>query len=157
MRSIEIPIDVRPRDHDVRDLFLREVEDLVEHLALVLLDLAVLGRDLEQHLELGLRVGLAFGELRVDADRPLRHLARPLEHPDQRLEDEEEQADGRRHRERDALGVAERETLRHELADDDVEEGDDEEGEEDGEDRREPLLEQVGEDGLAERRRSRAR
>ena len=134
-----MPDDVGPRHHHVRDLLLGEVEDLVEHLALVLLDLAVLGRDLEQHLQLRLRVRLALGERRVDADRALRQLARALEHPDQRLEHEEEQAHGRGHGERDALGVAEREPLGDELADDDVEEGDDQEGEQHGEDRREPL------------------
>jgi hypothetical protein len=85
--------DVRARDHDVRDLLLGEVEDLVEHLAFVLLDLSVLGRDLEQHLQLCLRMRLSLGEGRVDADRALCELAGSLENPDQGLEDEEEQPD----------------------------------------------------------------
>ena len=143
--------DVRSRHHHVRDLLLGEVEHLVEHLPLVLLDLAVLGRDLEEHLQLGLRVGLALDEARVDADRPLRHLAGALEHPDQGLEDEEEHAHGRRDPERDPLRVAERDALRNELADDDVEESDDQEGEEHREDGREPLVEEPREHGFAER------
>ena len=46
--------DLGPRDHDVRDLLVREVEDLVEHLLLLPLELTRLGRSVEQHLELGL-------------------------------------------------------------------------------------------------------
>ena len=48
--------DLGPRDHDVRDLLVGEVEDLVEHLLLALLDLAALGRLADEHLQLGLRV-----------------------------------------------------------------------------------------------------
>ena len=46
--------DLGPRHHHVRDLLVREVEDLVEHLLLLALELARLGRSVEQHLELGL-------------------------------------------------------------------------------------------------------
>ncbi len=145
------PSDVGPGDHDVRDLLLGEIEDLVEHLALVRLDLPVLGRDLQQHLQLRLGVSRALGERRIDADRTLRELARPLEQPDERLEDEEEQPHGRGHAERDALGVAESESLGHELTDHDVQERDDQEREQHGEDRRQPLVEQIGEHPLAER------
>ena len=98
--------DLGPRHHHVRRLLVGEVEDLVEHLALVLLDLAPLGRDLEQHLQLGLRVGLAVGAVGIDADQPLRALARALEHPDQRREDEEERPHGDGDAERDPLRVA---------------------------------------------------
>jgi hypothetical protein len=44
------------RHHHVRDLLVRKVEHLVEHLLLGLLDLALLGRAVEEHLQLRLRV-----------------------------------------------------------------------------------------------------
>ena len=64
---------------------------------------------------------------RLDAERAQRQLARALEDPDQRLEDDEEAAHRRRDGERGPLRVAQRDALRHELADDDVEERDDQE------------------------------
>ena len=48
--------DLGPRHHDVADLLVGEVEDLVEHLLLALLDLAPLGRLADEHPQLGLRV-----------------------------------------------------------------------------------------------------
>ena len=145
------PDDVGSRHHHVRRLLVGEVEDLVEHLALVLLDLAVLRRHLEQHLQLRLRVRRAFDLARVDADRALRDLARALQEPDQRLEDEEEGPHGNRDAERDPLRVAEGEPLRHELADDDVHERDDQEREQHREERAEPDPEQIRQDLLADR------
>ena len=144
------PGDVGARDHHVGDLLLGEVEDLVEHLALVQLDLAVRCRDLEQHLQLRLGVRRALHRPRVDPDRALRELARPLQHPDQRLEDEEEQPHRPGDAERDPLRVAQRDAFRHELPDDDVEERDDEEREEHGQHRREPFVEELGEHALAQ-------
>ena len=51
-------------------------------------------------------------------------------------EDDEEDAHRRRHRQRGPLGVAERDPLRHELADHDVQVGDDQQRDDHGEDRR---------------------
>ena len=138
------------RHHHVRRLLVGEVEDLVEHLALALLDLAALRRHLEQHLQLGLRVHLAVRVVGIDPDQPLCSLAGALEHPDQGGRDEEERPHRHRDAERDPLRIAEREALGDELADDDVHEGDDEECEHDSDDRAEIDAEQVGEDGLAD-------
>ncbi len=88
-----------------------------------------------------MRLALVF--LRVDADRVLRELTRVLEHPDQRLEDEEEHPHGRGDAERDALGVTQGDALRNELADDHVQERDDEEREKHREHGREPFVEEV--------------
>ena len=140
-----------PRHHHVRGLLVGEVEHLVEHLALVLLDLAVRRRHLEQHLQLGLRVRLPLRQRGIDADRALRRIARSLQEPDQRLEDEEEGAHRNRDAERDPLGVAEREALRHELTDDDVHERDDQEREQDRDERAEVHAEQVRQHLLADR------
>ena len=46
--------DLRARDHHVGDFLVGEVEDLVEHLLLFPLDLAVLGGTPQEHAELGL-------------------------------------------------------------------------------------------------------
>ena len=53
--------DLGPRHHHVLGLLVGEVEDLVEHLLLLLLELALDRRALEQHLQLGLRVDRALG------------------------------------------------------------------------------------------------
>ena len=56
-----------PRHHHVGDLLVGEVEDLVEHLLLAVLDLALLGRAREQHPQLGLGVRLVLGAGRLRA------------------------------------------------------------------------------------------
>ena len=53
--------DLRPRDHHVLRLLVGEVEHLVEHLLLLLLDLAVRGRLGDEHPQLGLRVDVVVG------------------------------------------------------------------------------------------------
>ena len=50
-------------------LLVGEVEDLVEHLLLLLLELALDGRALEQHLQLGLRVDGALGARRLQPEQ----------------------------------------------------------------------------------------
>ena len=82
---------------------------------------------------------------------PQQQLGRALQDPDQRAHDDEEGADGRRHGQRGALGVAKRDRLRHELADHDVEEGQDEVRQDHGEHRREHRVEDLRERVLAER------
>ena len=76
---------------------------------------------------------------------------RRLEQPDERPQADEEPAHGRRDGERRPLRVAERDPLRHELADHDVQVGDDQEREDHGEDRRHHRVELVREHLLAER------
>ena len=141
---------VGPRDHHVGDVLVGEVEHLVDHLLLAALDLALLGRAREQHpqLDLGMRRVLGAGHLL--AERLQHVLGRALQEPDERLEEDEEPAHGRRHRKRDPLRVAERDPLRDELADHDVQVGDDQQREDHGEDRRQRRLEQVREHLLAE-------
>ena len=149
-RSTDSATTVGPRDHHGRDLLVGEVEDLVEHLLLLLLDLALLGRAREEHLQLGLRVDAAFLARRLEPEQAERAVGGRLEHPDQRLEDEEERADRARDRERGRLRMAEGDALRDQLADDHVEVGDQQEREEDGDDRRRDRVEDVREDGLAQ-------
>ena len=61
--------NLRARHHHVRRLLVGEVEDLVEHLPLVVLDLALLVRDVEEHLQLGLREWLGVRRPRVETER----------------------------------------------------------------------------------------
>ena len=73
-----------------------------------------------------------------------------LQDPDHRLEDDDEAAHRRRDGERHPLRVLERDALRNKLADDDVEERDDQERERKGDHRREDRVEHPGEHLLAE-------
>src|SRR6202008_809602 len=88
---------------------------------------------------------------RLEPERLQDRVRRGLQQPDRRTEDRQEPA----HRSRDPQGrplrMAERSTLWHELAEDDVEEAEDRVRDDDGEDRRHPLVELVGEGLLAER------
>ena len=76
-----------------------------------------------------------LGARRLEPERAQDRARSSLQQPDQRPEDEEEPAHGRRERERGALGVAERDPLRHELADHDVEVRDDQQREDHREER----------------------
>ena len=82
---------------------------------------------------------------------------RLLQQPDERPEQDEERAYRRRDGERGPLRVPERDPFRHELADHDVQVGDDQEGQDDGEERRHHAVETVGEHLLAERADGEAR
>ena len=68
-RSIGSATHVGPRDHHVGDVLVGEVEDLVDHLLLAPLDLALLGRAREQHPQLDLRVRGALGAGRLLAEQ----------------------------------------------------------------------------------------
>ena len=139
-----------PRHHHVGSLLVPEIEDLGDHLLLLLLDLAVPLRAVEEHPQLHLRVDVPVGPGRLHPHRPQDQLGGSLEDPDQRPEQQEEAAHRGRDREGHPLRVLERHALRDELADDHVEERDDQEGEEDREDRRDPGIEEILEDGLAQ-------
>ena len=93
---------------------------------------------------------LALGLAGIDADQPLRSLARALQDPDQRREHEEERPHRNGDAERDPLRVAESQPLRHQLADDHVHERDDQEREHHREHRPEPDPEQIREHLLAD-------
>ena len=78
-------------------------------------------------------------------------VGRLAQDPDQRRGQREECAHGRRYPERRAFRVAEREALRHELADHDMEEGQEQIREDDREQRRHVGVERLRERVLAER------
>ncbi len=90
------------------------------------------------------------GARRLLPEQAQDEFGRALEQPDQRPEHREEQPHRSRHRERDALGVAKRDSLRHQLADHHVQEGDDQEGEGNRQDARHHRVEAVREHLLAE-------
>ena len=119
-----------PRHHHGRDLLVGEVEDLVEHLLLLLLDLPLLGRAREQHLQLGLGVDLHLAAGRLEPER--RAGSTSLERCSTQisgLKTTKKPRTGVETASATPLRVAEGDALRHELADHDVQEGDDQERE----------------------------
>ena len=121
--STEIGGDVGLRDHHVGDVLVPEDEDLVDHLPLALLDLPLLRRAGDEHAQLGLGVHLALGARRLEAERVQDRVGRPPQHPDRPGRKTAKNArTGADDPERRPLRVAERRALRHELAEDDVEE-----------------------------------
>ena len=142
--------DLGPRHHHVRRVLVAEDEDLVDHLLLFVLDLALLARARQQHAQLGLGERIALRAGRLEPEHVQHAVGRLAQHPHERREQREERAHRRRDPERRALGVPERDALRHELADHDVRERQDQVREQHGEDRRHPLVERMRERLLAE-------
>ena len=143
--------DLRSRHHHVGDVLVAEDEDLVDHLLFLVLDLALLARAREQHAELRLGERLALGARRLEPEQVEDAVGRLAQHPDERREEREEDPHRRRDPERGALRMAERDALRDELAEHDVEERQQQVGEGDREHCRHPGLERVRERLLAER------
>ena len=139
-----------PRPHHVVRLLVGEVEDLVEHLLLLLLELALDGRALEQHLQLGLGVDGALAARRLHPEQAEGRVARFLQEPDQRPEEPDEAAHGGSHPQRELLGALQRQPLRHELAGDDVEEREDEQRQDHRDHRRRDRVEDLQERVLAQ-------
>ena len=112
--------DADARDHDLVDRLVPELDDPVDHLLLLLLDVALLGAGLDEDLELLGRQVAALRLLR-SAQQPDEDGADPRDEPHDRREQALEEADRARHEEREALGEVQRQRLRHQLADDDRE------------------------------------
>ena len=132
------------------DLLVREVEDLVEHLPLTLLDLARLARGADEHLQLRLGVGLGLHTGQPQVEEMEHPRGRSLQDPDERRKEDEEPSHRRRHGERRPLRIAECDPLRHQLADHDVQERDHDERDRDGEERGDDRVQDLGEHRLAE-------
>ena len=136
--------DLGPRDHHVVRLLVREVEDLVEHLLLRLLDLLGLRHDQADVL---LRVHRHPGGRRLDAEEPRDAVRRLLQDPDERIGDPSQPVE--RHGEPDgqALGPLERDRLRHELAEHHAQVGQDQEREQEGDAAGDPVAEEAERSG----------
>ena len=147
----------RDRRHHLARLLLVEVEDAAEHPRLAGVEAALLGPAGDDQAEL---LGRGFvGVLGVDPQHPLdQQDRRDVGGDDQRAQDaaEEDQRPG--DPDQRLLGQADRDHLRRLLAEDHLEEGDDDEGEGDRQRQRdrvggeaaEDRFEQMGERGLAE-------
>ena len=117
---------VGARHHDLARGAVRELEDVGEQLALLLGQLALL-LGVEQAPDLLLAVAqLAFGD-RLDAEDAQDRVGGVVEHPDHRVRHLVEHVERERHPQRRRLRLADRERLRRQLAEDDVEDGDDRE------------------------------
>ena len=117
---------LRAVGHHLADLDLLEVEDGAQHVVLLLLQPALLARDLDQAAQLVRRVGLVRDRLR-DPDQPEDAagggVERPVERPADEVEGVQRPGDGQGGR----LGLADGEGLRHLLAQHDVERGEQQE------------------------------
>ena len=143
--------DLGTGHHHVRGLLVREVKDLVEHLLLLLLDLAMLGRLGDEHAELRLGEDIVLAAGRLQPEPAQHDLRRSLQYPDQRAEEREERAHGCGHGERRPLGVLKCDAFWNELADHDVQVREDQVGDRYGERGRHQRIERFGECVLAER------
>ena len=143
--------DLGSRHHHVVDLLVGEVEDLVEHLLLALLDLAALGRLARASIfSSASECTPPLGARRLEAEEHAGRLGRSSQEPDQRTRHGEERPHRRGDRQRGPLRVPERDRLRHELADHDVEERDDQVREHHREHGRDHRVERARERVLAE-------
>ena len=109
-----------------RDLLVGEVEDLVEHLLLARLDLPALGRLADEHLQLGLGVDAPSAPGSSQPEQPQHELASiAAAARSAAASTTKKPRTGVGDGERRPFRVAERDRLRHELADHDVEERED--------------------------------
>ena len=119
-RSTESADDLRPGDHHLVGLLVREVEDLVEHLLLPGLDhsgVLGLGQDVA---ELLLGVPGKTCRRRLDAEHPRHRRGRAVEHPHEGMRDDPEEPQRPGQDDRGRLPALERDRLRHELAEHDA-------------------------------------
>jgi hypothetical protein len=130
-------------------LLVGEVEDLVEHLLLLLLDLAVLARAPKHQLQLRFgKDAFLASRARLDPEEPREGVRGFLEEPDEGVRGNVERLHGKRDPERGRLVPLERDRLRHELAERDVQVRHDRESQAERETGREDGLEIVLEERL---------
>ncbi len=117
--------DADARHHHLVHALLGELDDPVDHLLLLLLDAALLGTGLHQQLQLLGREVAALRPLGA-AQQADEQRADAGHEPHDRREEGLDEADRAGHQERQALGEVQRHGLRHQLADDDRGQRDDE-------------------------------
>ena len=116
------PDDVDPRNHDLVNAALAELDDRVDHLLLLGLQDALVAAALDDELEL-LRGDLGAAR-DVRPERPDEEPGEPREQPHEGRQETPEEVDRPRQQERGPVRVGQGERLGHELADDDREERD---------------------------------
>ena len=110
------PVDLGARRHDGAHGAVAEPHDAGDHAALVGFDGAVMLGLGDQHLDL--LVGDLFLALAVLAEQPQNRAAGEIEQEDERQRHLGQDGHGRRDHDGDALGIAQRDLLGHEFADD---------------------------------------
>ena len=132
------------------DLLRREVEDLVEHLLLGLVQLAhVLGRG-DAVADVLARVGDHPGRSGLHPKHAQHDVGRLLQHPHERMREPGEPVERNRERDREPLRLLQRDRLRDELAEDDGEVGQDRERDQERDRVRERRIHQAREERLAD-------
>ncbi len=124
-------LDPDPRNHDLVDPRVAQLDDPVDHLLLGFLDLALLGAGLHQELQLLDREQPGLGPL-APTEQAHEQAADRRGQPDERREDARDDRQGPRRDEREALGEVQGQGLGDQLTDDDRgqrdEQGDQDEG-----------------------------
>ena len=143
--------DVGPRHHDLGDLLRGEVEDLVEHLLLGLLELTDVLRRGDRVTDVLTRVREHPRGCGLDAQQTEHGVRRHLQQPHDRMRQtaEEVERDGEHDGER--LRLLQRHRLGHELAEHDREVREDREGDQEAHARRQRRLHQIRDQRLADR------
>ena len=142
--------DVGPRHHHLGHLLRGEVEDLVEHLLLGLLELTHVLRRADAVADVLARVREHPGRGRRHAQQPENGVRRHLQQPDDRVRDPAEQVERTGQHHGEAFRLLQRHGFRHELAEDDRDVREEREREEEADGARERRLHQVGDQGLAD-------
>jgi hypothetical protein len=138
-----------PRDHDLVDLRVREVEHLVDHLLLALLDHARLLCGGDDVADVLLRVGDDARRRGLDAEKSRERVRRLLQEPDERVGGDVDGLDRERDPQSRGLVLREGDGLRDELAERHVQVRDEGKGEEKRHAVRERLVDPPLDDRLA--------
>ena len=115
----------RARHHHLGRRELREVKDAMEHLLFVFFEHSRLLARRHQHLQLFFRMHEAVAARGFHPEHAHHRPAHAVEHADERLEHAQKQLGRFRDDERDLFGILQRDGLRRELAEHDVQRGDD--------------------------------
>ena len=122
------PVDLVARGHDLADTPFADGEDAGHRVLLGLVQQAGLVARGDEEAEFGGRGQVPLALAGAQAEQPQHAVAEPVEEMDRRPEHQQEQGQRAHDHERGALAALEREALRSEFAEHDVQGGDDEEG-----------------------------
>ena len=127
---LEVEADhVRARRHDLADVEVREVEDVVDKVDLRVVDEALAVALLHEQAYLFLGVGVVALRSRVEAHAVCHPVGYVVEQPDERVHDAVEDEHRQGHAQHDLLDVLDGHRLRRQFAEHDVQARDDGEGE----------------------------
>ena len=122
------PVDLEARGHDVGDATVADVEDALDHVLLGLDKQSGLAARRNQQLNLIGRMQRCLPGPGAQADHAKDEIAEPVESDDRRPEQEQEEPERAHHPQGSILAALQRQALGCELAEHDMQRGDDHEG-----------------------------